>query len=77
MNDLFAARSQMAMSVAFHIVFAAIGIAMPLLIIIAEWQWLRTKDEVYLALAKRWVNTELLALIGADREAAALPNKQR
>jgi cytochrome bd-type quinol oxidase subunit 1 len=27
MNDLFAARAQMAMSLAFHIVFAAIGIA--------------------------------------------------
>jgi hypothetical protein len=28
MTDLLAARSQMAMSLAFHIVFAAIGIAM-------------------------------------------------
>lgn len=54
MDDLLAARSQMAMSLAFHIIFAAIGIAMPLLMIIAEWRWLRTKDEVYLTLAKRW-----------------------
>ena len=29
MSDLLAARAQMAMSLAFHIVFAAIGIAMP------------------------------------------------
>lgn len=29
MDDLLAARSQMTMSLAFHIVFAAIGIAMP------------------------------------------------
>src|SRR5467141_3035515 len=66
MNDLFAARSQMAMSLAFHIVFAAIGIAMPLLMIIAEWQWLRTKDEVYLALAKRWAKgTAILFAVGA------------
>lgn len=36
MNDILAARSQMAMSLAFHIVFAAVGIAMPLLMIIAE-----------------------------------------
>ncbi len=35
MNDLLAARSQMAMSLAFHIVFAAIGIAMSLLMIVA------------------------------------------
>src|SRR5881409_1091671 len=66
MNDLLAARSQMAMSLAFHIVFAAIGIAMPLLMIIAEWQWLRTKDEVYLALAKRWAKgTAILFTVGA------------
>ena len=31
MTDLLAARSQMAMSLGFHIIFAAIGIAMPLL----------------------------------------------
>jgi cytochrome bd ubiquinol oxidase subunit I len=48
MNDILAARSQMAMSLAFHIIFAAIGIAMPLLMVIAEWRWLRTKNEVYL-----------------------------
>jgi len=66
MNDLLAARSQMAMSLAFHIVFAAIGIAMPLLMIIAEWQWLRTKDEVYLVLAKRWAKgTAILFAVGA------------
>jgi len=56
----------MAMSLAFHIVFAAIGIAMPLLMIIAEWQWLRTKDEVYLVLAKRWAKgTAILFAVGA------------
>ncbi|HEY6802877.1 MAG TPA: cytochrome ubiquinol oxidase subunit I [Pyrinomonadaceae bacterium] len=66
MTDLLAARSQMAMSLAFHIIFAAIGIAMPLLMIIAEWKWLRTKDEVYLTLAKRWAKgTAILFAVGA------------
>src|SRR5260370_37836120 len=66
MNDLLAARSQMAMSLAFHIIFAAIGIAMPLLMVIAEWKWLRTKDEVYLILAKRWAKgTAILFAVGA------------
>lgn len=56
----------MAMSLAFHIVFAAIGIAMPLLMIIAEWKWLRTKDEIYLTLAKRWAKgTAILFAVGA------------
>jgi len=66
MNDLLAARSQMAMSLAFHIIFAAIGIAMPLLMIIAEWRWRRTDDEVYLVLAKRWAKgTAILFAVGA------------
>jgi cytochrome d ubiquinol oxidase subunit I len=66
MEDLLAARSQMAMSLAFHIVFAAIGIAMPLLMVIAEWRWLRTRDDVYLLLAKRWAKgTAILFAVGA------------
>ena len=66
MDDILAARSQMAMSLAFHIIFAAVGIAMPLLMIVAEWRWLRTKDEVYLTLAKRWAKgTAILFAVGA------------
>ena len=66
MDDLLAARSQMAMSLAFHIIFAAIGIAMPLLMIIAEWKWLRRKDEIYLTLAQRWAKgTAILFAVGA------------
>src|SRR6201988_816673 len=66
MEDLLAARSQMAMSLAFHIIFAAIGIAMPLLMIIAEWKWLRTKDSIYLTLAQRWAKgTAILFAVGA------------
>ena len=66
MDDLLAARSQMAMSLAFHIIFAAIGIAMPFLMIIAEWKWLRTKDDIYLTLAKHWAKgTAILFAVGA------------
>jgi cytochrome bd ubiquinol oxidase subunit I len=65
-DDLLAARSQMAMSLAFHIVFAAIGIAMPLLMVIAEWLWLRTRQDIYLQLAKRWAKgTAILFAVGA------------
>lgn len=56
----------MAMSLAFHIVFAAIGIAMPLLMAVAEALWLRTKDDVYLTLAKRWAKgTAIFFAVGA------------
>jgi cytochrome d ubiquinol oxidase subunit I len=36
MTNLIAARSQMAMSLAFHIIFAVIGIGLPLMMLIAE-----------------------------------------
>ncbi len=66
MSDLLAARSQMAMSLGFHILFAAVGIGMPLLMVIAEGLYLRTKDPVYLLLAKKWSKgTAVLFAIGA------------
>jgi len=39
MTDLLAARLQMAVSLAFHIVFAVVGIGMPVLMILAERRW--------------------------------------
>jgi cytochrome bd ubiquinol oxidase subunit I len=66
MTDLIAARSQMAMSLGFHIVFAAMGIAMPVLMAAAEWRWLKTKDDAYLILARRWSKgTAILFAVGA------------
>ena len=66
MSDLFAARTQMALSLGFHIVFAEIGIAMPLLMVLAEWRWRRTRDEVFLRLAKRWAKgSAILFAVGA------------
>jgi len=66
MTDLFAARSQMAMSLAFHILFACAGIAMPALMVLSERMWLKTRKEVYLDLTKRWARgTAILFAIGA------------
>src|SRR2546428_1181753 len=66
MSDFLFARSQMAMSLAFHIVFAAWGIGMPLLMAIAEGMYLRTKQPVYLDLCKRWAKgTAILFAVGA------------
>ena len=44
----------MGVSLAFHIIFAIVGIGMPLLMVMAEWRWLKTGDAIYLQLAKRW-----------------------
>lgn len=56
----------MAFSLGFHIIFAEIGIAMPLLMVLAERQWHRTGDETYLRLAKRWAKgSAVLFAVGA------------
>ena len=54
MEDLLAARLQMAISLGWHIIFACIGMAMPFFMAYAEWKWMKTKEQVYLDLAKSW-----------------------
>lgn len=44
----------MGTSLAFHIVFAALGVGLPLLVFVAEGLWLRTKDRAYYDLARAW-----------------------
>jgi len=66
MSDFLFARSQMAMSLAFHIIYAAVGMGMPLLMAISEGRYLRTGDRGYLELSKRWAKgTAILFAIGA------------
>ena len=66
MADLLAARTLMALALGFHILFAVAGIAMPLLMAIAEWRWLRTGQPTWLVLTKRWAQgTAILFAVGA------------
>src|SRR5436190_22659770 len=66
MTDLQFARAQMGMSLAFHIIFAAVGIAMPVMMAIAEGLHLRRPNPVYLELAHRWAKgTAILFAVGA------------
>ncbi len=54
MDNLLAARSQMALSLGFHIIFAAIGIAMPFMMAASHWRYLRTQDLTAQKLTKAW-----------------------
>src|SRR5262245_12069825 len=54
MDNLLAARSQMAISLGFHIVFTCIGMTMPWLMAFAEWRFMRTRDPLYRELAVLW-----------------------
>ena len=53
-DTVTSARALMGMSLAFHILFTAVGIGLPLLLFIAEGIALRTGDETYRQMAKRW-----------------------
>lgn len=65
-DDLLAARLQMALSLGFHILFSVAGMAMPLLMVLAEWRHQRTRDPVYRELAERWAKgTAILFAVGA------------
>jgi cytochrome d ubiquinol oxidase subunit I len=64
--DLTFARAQMGLSLAFHIVFAAVGVALPLLMVLADLRWLRTGDREYLLLSQKLAKgTGVLFAVGA------------
>src|SRR4029079_5814395 len=66
MSPLTAARIQMELSLGFHMIFAAIGVAMPLLMLIAEWRWIHRQDEDARRLAHVWAKlTAVTFAIGA------------
>src|SRR5688500_6697684 len=66
MDTLTAARAQMEVSLGFHMVFAALGIGLPVMLVIAEALWLRTGRPHYRDLARQWAKaTALTFAVGA------------
>jgi cytochrome bd ubiquinol oxidase subunit I len=54
MNDFMAARSQMALSLGFHIIFSCIGMVMPFFMAVSHYYYLRTGKVVYRNITKAW-----------------------
>jgi len=66
----------MGMSLAFHIIFAVIGMAMPLLMAVSEGCYLWTKKPIFLELSKRWAaGTTILFAVGAVSDTVQLLRK--
>ena len=66
MDHLTYARAQMGLSLAFHMAFAAAGVALPLFMVIADVLHRRTKDPDYLEFSKRMAKgTSILFAVGA------------
>jgi cytochrome d ubiquinol oxidase subunit I len=53
-DNLFPARTQMALSLGWHIVFACFGVAFPAIVVFAEWLGHRRGDPVLTGLAHTW-----------------------
>jgi cytochrome d ubiquinol oxidase subunit I len=52
--DVIPARAQMATTLGFHIILACLGIALPSIVLLAEFIGLRRRNEVAMRLARRW-----------------------
>jgi cytochrome d ubiquinol oxidase subunit I len=53
-TNLFAAREQMAFTLAFHIVLACLGVALPAMVLVANFIGLKRDDHDAMELAQRW-----------------------
>jgi len=51
---LLQARQMQALSFAVHIPLVCFGIAFPAMVLLAEWLYLRSGDQLYRTLARRW-----------------------
>ncbi|QSS99931.1 cytochrome ubiquinol oxidase subunit I [Pontibacillus sp. ALD_SL1] len=54
MDTVMLARALFGTSMGFHIIYATIGVGVPLMIIVAEIMYIITKDEDYKIMSKRW-----------------------
>src|SRR3954453_22298507 len=62
--ELEAARSQMAFTLAFHIILASLGVALPAMVLIANYRGLRRDDADALLLARRWSKVMAVTFAG-------------
>jgi cytochrome d ubiquinol oxidase subunit I len=66
MSNLLAARAAMGATLAFHILFASLGVGVPVLLCVAEGLGLRSGDPIWYALARRWSQAfSILFVVGA------------
>ena len=53
-DPVFASRFLTLLTLSFHIIYATIGVGVPLMIMIAQWIGIRKNDEHYILMARRW-----------------------
>ncbi|ALS79391.1 MULTISPECIES: cytochrome ubiquinol oxidase subunit I [Planococcus] len=53
-DPAFLSRILTLLTLSFHILYATIGVGVPLMIMIAQWVGIKKKDEHYILMARRW-----------------------
>ncbi len=53
-DPVFASRFLTLLTLSFHIIYATIGVGVPLMIMVAQWVGIKKNDEHYILLARRW-----------------------
>ncbi|SDO31342.1 cytochrome bd-I ubiquinol oxidase subunit 1 apoprotein [Psychrobacillus sp. OK028] len=53
-ESVFFSRALTELTLSFHIIYATIGVGIPLMIMIAQWVGIKKNDEHYILLARRW-----------------------
>lgn len=53
-DPVFASRFLTVLTLSFHIIYATIGVGVPLFIMIAQWIGIKKNDEHYILMARRW-----------------------
>ena len=51
---VFFSRILTELTLSFHIIYATIGVGIPLMIMIAQWLGIKKQDDHYILLARRW-----------------------
>ena len=65
-GEVVPARAQMATTLGFHIILACLGIALPTIVLLAEFIGLRRQDQTAMRLARRWSQAMgVLVAVGA------------
>ncbi|WP_369821959.1 MULTISPECIES: cytochrome ubiquinol oxidase subunit I [unclassified Sporosarcina] len=54
MDSVFYSRVLTELTLSFHIIYATIGVGVPLMIMLAQWVGIKKNDEHYILLARRW-----------------------
>ncbi|TYS69172.1 cytochrome ubiquinol oxidase subunit I [Sutcliffiella horikoshii] len=62
MEDVVIARSLFGTTMGFHIIFATLGVGIPLMILIAELMYQKTQNREYAIMAKRWTKAKAVLL---------------